>query len=72
MAGLDKILEDIRSESAKAVESVKNEAQAAYNAEMEKARGEAAYQDWTSDLPAWHDQVAADEKKFDEAYASLK
>ena len=38
MAGLDKILEDIRSESAKAVESVKNEAQAAYNAEMEKAR----------------------------------
>lgn len=35
-------------------------------------RGEAAYQDWTSDLPAWHDQVAADEKKFDEAYASLK
>lgn len=35
-------------------------------------RGEAAYQDWTSDLPAWHDQVAADEKQFDEAYASLK
>lgn len=42
MAGLDKILEDIRSESAKAVESVKNEAQAAYDAEMEKARKEAA------------------------------
>ena len=41
MAGLDKILEDIRSESARAVESVKQEAQAAYDAEMEKARKEA-------------------------------
>lgn len=41
MAGLDKILEDIRSESAKAIDAVKNEAQAAYDAEMEKARKEA-------------------------------
>ena len=38
MAGLDKILEDIRAEGAKAVESVKSGAQATYDAEMEKAR----------------------------------
>ena len=41
MAGLDKILDDIRAEGAKAVESVKSAAQAAYDAEMEKARQEA-------------------------------
>ena len=41
MAGLDKILEDIRAEGAKAVESVKSGAQATYDAEMEKARKEA-------------------------------
>ena len=37
MAGLDKILEDIRAEGARAVESVMNEAKARYDAEMEKA-----------------------------------
>ncbi len=41
MAGLDKILEDIRSESAKEVDSVMSEAKAEYDAEMEKARKEA-------------------------------
>lgn len=41
MAGLDKILEDIRAESAKAVDSVKGEAKKAYDAQMEKAREEA-------------------------------
>ncbi len=41
MAGLDKILEDIRSESEKAVSSVMKEAQDAYDAEMDKARKEA-------------------------------
>ena len=41
MAGLDKILEDIRAEGAKAVETVKSGAPATYDAEMEKARTEA-------------------------------
>lgn len=41
MAGLDKILEDIRSESAKAVDAVMNEAKAEYDAQMDKARKEA-------------------------------
>ena len=41
MAGLDKILEDIRSESAQAIDSVMNEAKARYDAEMENARKEA-------------------------------
>ncbi len=41
MAGLDKILEDIRSESATQVAAVMKEAQAGYDAEMEKARKEA-------------------------------
>ncbi len=41
MAGLDKILEDIRSESAKEVDSVMAAAKAEYDAEMEKARKEA-------------------------------
>ena len=41
MAGLEKILEDIRSESEKAVSSVMKEAQASYDAEMDKARKEA-------------------------------
>ena len=68
MAGLDKILEDIRSESAKAVESVKNEAQAAYNAEMEKARGEADAQtqkilSQADDLIARADSAAALEER---------
>ena len=58
MAGLDKILEDIRSESAKAVDSVKNEAQAAYDAEMEKARKEA---DAQAQKILSHAQVQADD-----------
>ncbi len=41
MAGIDKILEDIRSESAKAVDAVMKEAQAGYDAEMQAARKEA-------------------------------
>jgi V/A-type H+-transporting ATPase subunit E len=41
MAGLDKILEDIRSESAKAVDSVMREAKAEYDAQMDQARKEA-------------------------------
>ena len=44
MAGLDKILEGIRSESAKAVDSVMNEAKAEYDAQMEDARKEAGSQ----------------------------
>ncbi len=44
MAGLDKILEDIRSESAKSVDAVMKEAQAGYDAEMEAARKEAEEQ----------------------------
>lgn len=41
MAGLDKILDDIREESARAVDLVKQEAQDTYDAEMAKAREEA-------------------------------
>ena len=41
MAGLDKILEDIRAEGAKAVETVMNDAKAQYDAAMAKAQGEA-------------------------------
>jgi V/A-type H+-transporting ATPase subunit E len=44
MAGLDKILEGIRSESAKAVDSVMNKAKAEYDAQMEDARKEAGSQ----------------------------
>ncbi|MCR4653596.1 MAG: hypothetical protein K5744_07870 [Eubacterium sp.] len=44
MAGLDKILEDIRSESARSVDAVKKEAQAGYDASMEAARKEAEEQ----------------------------
>ncbi len=44
MAGLDKILEDIRSESAKEVASVQRAAKAEYDAQMEQARKEADVQ----------------------------
>jgi V/A-type H+-transporting ATPase subunit E len=72
MAGLDKILEDIRSESAKEVESVMREAKAEYDAKMEEARKEADTQaarilarakSQADDLIARADSAAALEEK---------